>query len=235
MAQRRLLALLCLLVLGLAPGLQAQEGFFFGLGYNQSYAKLDSLNFILQRYNEARPGLDKQLPAIHTPAGLAVRAGYAGSRWVTELGFTGRWQRAKATDSIGTVLEAQFVRYSGATVEVGFARRLGEIFQLGLSLDFGAVTAAARTGIQPRVGTQPYYKAVTGLTLGNTLHLQAQIPLNDFLRLDIRPYYQHNWVQNDFSRLNQTINPQTYQPDPDIILVGTGNAGIKIMLTAYLR
>jgi hypothetical protein len=228
-------ALLCLLFLCVTQRVQAQEGFFIGVGYNQSYASLDSLNFILDRYNEARPGLTKTLPSIHTPAGVAVRIGHAGEKWVTELGFTGRWQRAKGETVYPTYTEAQYVRYGAATVDIGTARRLGELFQLGLSIDLGAVNAGSRMGVQPRVGTQPYSKIVTGLTLGSTLHFQASLPLNDFLTLDIRPYYQHNWVNNDFSRLHQTINPQTFQPDPDMIFVNSSNAGLKVMLTVHLR
>lgn len=237
MAGRRLLALLCLLLFGLAPGLQAQEGLFIGAGYNQSYASLDSLNFILRRYNESRPNLNRSMKEMHLLGGLSVRAGYAGEKWIGELGFTGRRGVSKAEDSLGTNLSHwQAVRLSTATVDIGIARRLGEHFQIGASLDLGAVKAAMESNYDGN-STFLFFPPdiVRGLTLGNTIHFQAQIPLTDFLNLDIRPYYQHNWVRNDFFRLHQTLNPQTHQPDPDVILVSTGNVGLKVMLTAYIK
>lgn len=232
-------ALLGLFLLRLLPGAQAQApvGLFVGLGYNQSYASLDSLNFILGRFNESRPEVIRSLGPMHLQGGLTARAGYAGARWTGELAFTGRRAVSRAQVAANsTTTYARAVRLSTATVDIGIARRLGQYFQVGASLDLGAVQASTQETYQdPGLFWSFPYDIVRGLTLGNTVHVQAQIPLHKFLHLDIRPYYQRNWVRNDFALLHQTINPQTFQPDPDVILVNSSNVGLKIMLTAYIN
>lgn len=227
-----------LLLLRLLPGVQAQApvGLFVGVGYNQSYASLDSLNFILRRFNEGHADVTRAMPSMHLQGGLAARAGYAGARWTGELAFTGRRAVAKAELSPNSATTyARAVRLSTATLDIGIARRFGDYFQVGASLDLGAVKAATQETYQnPGLFWSFPYDVVRGLTLGNTVHFQAQIPLHKFLHLDIRPYYQRNWVCNDFALLNQTINPQTFHPDPDVIFVNSSNVGLKVMLTAYI-
>lgn len=228
------LALLVTLFLTVGAA-QAQEGLFFRLGYNQTYAQLDSLNYIIGRYNDTRSWLTKEMQEIHTPAGIAIQAGYAGQKWVTEFAFVGRWQRVKAQGDQNGNIESRFVRYGASTFEAGIARRLTPFMQLGLSLDIGAIKVRTRTSSSQASSTQVYYDAVRGTTLGNSLYLQFGIPISDILSLDIRPYYHFNWIATDFAPLNQAINPFTYVPDPDFIVSRTSHVGLRIMVSGWIK
>src|SRR5688572_13215206 len=67
---------LWLVAMGLLGGLVAQNRVHLGIGYNQSYARLDSLNYILNAFNtENSWTVDKPMQEIHAPVGVTAHIG----------------------------------------------------------------------------------------------------------------------------------------------------------------
>jgi len=65
----------------------AKAQIYFGFGYNLGYAKLDSLNYVLHRYNQTRAWLDDTMPQIHVPNGFVVSVeAFQGDFFTTCLG-----------------------------------------------------------------------------------------------------------------------------------------------------
>lgn len=207
-----------------------------GLGFNQSLVWVDSLNFVIDRYN-ATHDTDRELMPINAPRGLAVQLGILGNRFMLDLGFTGRGQTRRSREAAqqdGTY-NVRELRYRANTFDVGFGLRLNQsdnwMLMAGASLDFGSVRILTRYGRNDSYRNTPINGAIVNeLTLANTVFLQAAFPLaQDFpIHLFIRPYFQYDWYQNDFGPVNRALNFQTYLDDPQFILSASPNLGLKV-------
>src|SRR3989338_8807368 len=68
--------LLLMLHLAMPLLMLAQNRVHIGIGYNQSYAQLDSLNYILNRFNAENEWTDEHpMQEIHMPGGLTAHLG----------------------------------------------------------------------------------------------------------------------------------------------------------------
>lgn len=235
------LALTVLLVWGTVKG-QTKLQVYAGLGINASYTQLDSLNWIIDQYNERQSNIVKPLGNIHTPLGINGQLGMFFGNFLIDLSYTGRMQgtRSRENEQADGSYYVRQLRYRANTFDVGFgARVMGNenfMFSLGTSLDFGAVRVFTRFSRSDQVGSIPLNAPVMNeLTLGSTLFAQGMvnIGLNNPLYLYFRPYFQWSWNKNDFQPVNRVINNQTYLDDPLFILAYPYNVGLKIGIAFY--
>lgn len=226
-----------LLVLILGAGKVSGQGrVHFAAGLNASYASLDSLNFVIDRFNEDNPTYPNQLDNIHVPAGLFLAAGGNFSRVLIELDFTMRTAvaAARSTEDNAGNQQRTLLRYNAHTFDVGvgyfFLDKEYTQFALGTSLDFGQTRVLARRGSAQQVNNFPWSRIVNELNFSATVFLQGMVVFRESPRLGIffRPYYQFGFVKNDFGPVNRFLRPSAWQANPFFLLSRPSNVGMKL-------
>ena len=215
--------------------LSAQGRIHLSVGVNGSYAGLDSLNFIIDKFNEDNPEYPKLLNNIHAPMGIYVNAGANFSRFLLDLSFTMRTQgaRARSVANPDGTDQRVHMRYNAHTFEVGtgyyFVNGDYTRLALGVSLDFGQTRLLGRRGVSTQVSTFPWGQMTNELNFSSSIFLQAMFVLQDNPRIGIyfRPYYQFGFVRNDFGQVNRFLRPNNWQSDPFFILQSPSNVGLK--------
>lgn len=236
----RVLRICLIAVLGFSvvPETQAQTIAYAGVGLNQSYSALDSLNWVIGRFNENNTWQNEPLGEFHLPNGFAISAGAAFGRLLIDIGYTGRSQGRRSEGSVAQGAQPQERRiiYSSNTIDVGVGVKIAGgdrgMVAIGTSLDFGNTRVRTKSGTSDQVASQPWARVMNELNLGSRIFAQVLIPFGSDVGpgLLIRPYYQFAWVQNDFQPVNQFINPTTYLQDPQFILGRVSNVGLTVAL-----
>lgn len=239
------IAFLFVLLLGISGLGMAQTKVYIGAGFNQSFTNVDSLSWIIDRYNEnANP--DKELGSINSPRGLAFSAGIAFNRFLFDISYTGRGQTRKSAEApVGnnTFYYERHLRFRANTIDIGVGLILFENdfvnLALGTSIDFGSVKVFTRYGRNDQVNSLPLQSPIVNeLTLGNTYFLQGMYYFSHEktgFALIVRPYFQLDLFRNDYAAVNRNFNPSTYQSDPLFILSNSHNFGVKVILAYSSR
>lgn len=227
------------MAIGLLCGtLSAQNRVHVGIGFNQSYAQLDSLNYVLNAFNAANPWTaPKPMHEIHAPAGITAHIGGDFGGFLIDFQYTMRLATTRAKGapiSGGTGSQITQVRYNASTMDLGVGvfvvRKPRFRLALGQSIDFGNLRLGSRQGISPQVQSQIYSRTVNELNFGTTSFLHFMISFQDGLSpgIFIRPYYQFSLRQNDYAPLNRVLRPVQSLSDPLFILGRQSNVGIKV-------
>ncbi len=237
---KRLLVLLLPLCLSFGA-LDAQVKVYAGLGFNQSFTQIDSLDFIFDNYN-SRNGLENGLKPVSSPRGVAVQTGLVFGRFVLDLGYTGRSQVRKSEETVlgnGTT-QVREIRFRANTFDIGAAGKLNQsedwLLSLGASIDFGAVRVFSRYGNSADYRQIPLRSPVMNeVTVGSTIFMHASFPVSPDLPLHIfiRPYFQYDLYANEYNPVNRSINFQTYLNDPPFLVSRSSNFGIKVGVMFY--
>ena len=231
-----------LLAGGTANG-QTKIKVYAGLGFNAGYMSVDSLNWIIDQYNERQSNVERPLKNVQTPLGVSGQLGLVFGKFIIDLGYTTRMTGSRSRENVnattGTYLTRQ-LRFRANTFDIGAGAVLAEndntMFSLGGSMDFGAVKIFTRYSTNDQVGTIPLNAPVMNeLTLGTTIYFQGMvnIGLNNPLYLYFRPFYSYAWNKNDFQPVNRAVNFQTHLDDPQFILANPHNVGLKIGIAFY--
>lgn len=221
---------------------QTQSKVYIGVGFNASYMPVDSLNWIIDKYNNRVGDIPKPLGNVHTPIGANVQLGVIFGNFLVDLSYTGRAQGVRSREnerSDGSYYVRQ-LKFRAHTFDVGFGAKVAEsenrFFTVGASLDFGATKVFSRYAINGQLGTIPLTSPIMNeLNLGTTVFAQGffNLGLNNAFYLYFRPYFQWSWYQNDFQPVDRVLNNQGFQPNPSPILDLPYNFGLKIGV-AYL-
>jgi hypothetical protein len=215
-----------------------QNRVHFGIGLNQSFAKLDSLNYILNSFNaENEWTQEKPLHEIHMPAGITAHIGAEFKRVLVDLQYT---MRVAASRSRGPVAPASTesqvmqLRYNASTIDLGLGyflvRQSRFRMAIGQSLDFGNLKISGRRGVTPQIQGQIYSRYVNELNFASSTFLHFMLPFRDGVSPGIffRPYYQFSIRLNDYGPLNRAIRPVESLKDPLFLLGGQNNFGLKV-------
>ena len=226
------------IAIALWSGTNAQNRVHLGLGFNQSYARLDSLNYVLNAFNAENSWTsEKALHEIHMPAGLTAHIGGDFKGVLVDFHYTMRIASSKAKGALGGgSFESQIaqVRYNASSFDLGlgiFAIRKARFrMAIGQSLDFGSVRIGGRRGITPQVTSQIYGRYINELNFATTSFLHFMIAFGDGVSpgIFIRPYFQLSLRKNDYQPLNHAFRPQASLLDSQFILGKQTNFGIKI-------
>ncbi|MEY3442115.1 MAG: hypothetical protein RLZZ519_396 [Bacteroidota bacterium] len=231
-----LLVMLCGFI---APHLPGQNRVHIGVGFNQSYAPLDSLNYVLQSFNAENDWTDaKPMHSIHMPAGLTAHMGADFAGVLVDFHYTMRMASTRSKGPLsGSLPEPSqeiIVRYNASTMDLGigvfFIRKPRFRMAIGQSIDFGNVRISGKRGPSESLPSQIFGRFVNELNLGTTSFLHTMIAFQDGVGpgIFIRPYFQFGLYQNDYGPLNRAIRPIEYLNDPLFILGRQTNAGLKV-------
>lgn len=219
----------------------AQNRVHIGIGYNQSFARLDSLNYVLQAFNEENFWTaSKPMHNIRMPAGITAHMGADFAGVLIDFHYTMRLATTKAKGPLsGNAPEPSqeiIIRYNASTMDLGvgvfFIRKPRFRMAIGQSIDFGNVRISGKRGPSESLPSQIFGRFVNELNLGTTSFLHTMIAFQDGVGpgIFIRPYFQFGLYQNDYGPLNRAIRPIEYLNDPLFILGRQTNAGLKVGL-----
>lgn len=224
--------------LGLALSGHGQNRVHIGLGYNQSYSTLDSLNYVIQAFNAENDWTDAHpMHPIHMPGGLTAHLGADFAGVLVDLSYTMRIASTRAKGPVAPGLEQEqeiVIRYNASTVDLGMGvfllRKPKFRMALGQSLDFGNLRLSGKRGNSDVIDGQIFGRYVNELNFGTTSFLHFIIAFQDGVGpgIFIRPYGQISLRQNDYQPLNRAIRPVTSLSDPLFILGRQTNVGLKV-------
>lgn len=227
-----------LMVAGIWANAGAQNRVHIGIGYNQSYTQVDSLNYIIKAFNAENPWTAaKPMHEIHAPAGITAHVGGDFAGILLDFQYTMRFAATHAKGELfsGSPETQQIqLRYNASTFDLGLGvfvvRKPRLRVALGQSIDFGNVRISGRRGQTSQVQSQVYGRYVNELNFGTTSFLHFMISFKEGLSpgIFIRPYFQYSLRQNDYGPLNRAIRPIEYLKDPLFILGRQTNIGLKV-------
>lgn len=211
------------------------------IGFSWAYAPMRPLNHIIDRYNDTRPWLDKQMPNIRYLPGFTFSLGVA------------EWDEA-------TSLEAFSWKYQRQTVSSGFGandyRKL-RVRMTTLSLVGGAWYPLRNDAYKIGIGSRPIEFSILkikGKTMDDDkwqVHYASPvvlfIPLEasttvylEFLKRmsnhssawKLRFYWQMPWWSDmDMIFVNKELNPDVYNETWHNQQMGIGNFGLQLLIT----
>jgi len=207
---------------------------YIHVGYNAGFPKkLDSLNYIIDRYNATRSYLDKQMKHINYLDGINITFGGVFDGLFIGMGYTGGTQMryAEGVDITGN-LNRRDVKVSTHVydMEFGFAfadTDEGAVFA-GSSMSLGKYNVLSRGGLATEVSSLKFEQINPGnstyFTMGFFLRFCIPNP-----GIYIQPYYQFggNIVTNDMTDVNKFLNKNTWQNDDSPLNVKNNVFGIK--------
>lgn len=218
--------------------LAAQNRVHIGIGYNQSYAPLDSLNYVINAFNGENDWTDEHpMHSIHMPAGLTAHLGADFKGVLVDLSYTMRIATTRAIGPVAPGLEQTqeiVIRYNASTVDLGVGvfllRKPRFRMAFGQSLDFGNLRLSGKRGNSDQIDGQIFGRYVNELNFGTTSFLHFMVAFQDGVGpgIFIRPYGQISLRENDYQPLNRAIRPTTSLADPVFILGRQTNVGLKV-------
>lgn len=209
---------------------------YAGIGFNQSFMQVDSLNYVIQRYNMLNE-TEKPLGEISSPRGLAVNVGLIGKRMLFDLGYTMRMQgtRSREVENANGNYNVRQVSFRMHTFDMGLGLKLNKaedrVYALGVALNIGTIRVFTRYGRNDNVNALPLQNPIVSeLCLGTTAFFHIAFPLSPDLpfQLYLRPYYYFSLYRNDYGPLNRVVNIPEFQDDPLFLLSPSNNFGLKV-------
>jgi hypothetical protein len=218
---------LCLLLVTPAS---AQFYYYLGGGYNGSVVENSGMNFVIDRYNNTRSWLDKEMEHITFQHGLSFSAGIVIAGLLMDINYVGRGGSSDASGNNGS----RELEHSNNSWDFSFAAIVHseEYFNLGLGLTVDIGTTFTRT----KNNTQTDWTEADDLLVGSTFFTQFFFLFSkeSQIGLSIRPYYQLWYLDADYSDVNKAINPQTYGNDSyDDVKGKPDNFGVVVQLVYF--
>jgi len=218
------------------PATRAQ--FFMQFGYNAGIpTSLKNFNYVIDRYNETRTYLDKQMGHFNYLDGTSLSIGGILGPIFASCGYTGGGQKqhAQMTDNNGIIQRRDLwvkQRLFDMDFGVAFADVEKGSFFIGTSMSIGGFTVNTRSGAESELKDKNWEKinpwGDLNFTGGVFLRLQFTNP-----GLYIQPYFNFTpgkIFQSDVTEINEYLNPNTYENDPTPLMVKYNTFGVKIGL-----
>jgi hypothetical protein len=220
--------------------LHAQIGVYFGGGYTGNFGLYDSLNFIVDRYNDTRIYLDETMKPFEYYQGPTGSAGLYLGPLLVQANYSMRVQKryAVGTDITNTEVRREvrmrmnsFGAGLGINLPLSFMR-----FSPGAALNFGNLNYETRVAPSSDIKDELWSEVLS--ESNKSVEIFAQIVPGDpggvGLRLVLMPYYNialRNKI--DISDLNKAINPVTAPLDPSPININPNYFGFRVMVVLY--
>ncbi|OJJ13983.1 hypothetical protein BKI52_44765 [marine bacterium AO1-C] len=198
---------------------RARKQYFYtvlGGGYHQANASPKGLNYVIERFNQTRNLVgDRAFQNIEQPTGFSAFLGgygYLGNTAILlELRYGNAGVNLNATERppSGPAIERD-LRFNMHNIQVSFGL-------MGVSTEnFGfGVAVAPDLGfhlINDKSGDAEV-EIINNFTFSAAFSLPVHVLIGPIM-LGIRPYYTLQLGTNDYTELNASLNPATYQRDP---------------------
>jgi hypothetical protein len=205
----------------------------FGLGWNYAVISPDGFNRALTDFNENPNIGNAKFEAIswmHAPSlafSIYGNPGEARARILFEISATGRWRNLKINNELlqtetRTTLHFHTLRVGFGTVP--FQRENFDI-GLGVGLEGGLLLAG--------VGSTTAEVVQTDFVYGVSVFMPINIALGQNVGFSLRPYYQYQLKEADFSEFYEKLN--SYPPlDTEKLKTRLNNFGIEAHLTFFV-
>lgn len=214
----------------------AQSHFYGAFGYNLGFAKYDSLNYIIDRYNETRGYLDKQMDNLTFPNGFCLSIGGSNRAFLYDFSWVGRHRTvsAQGTDASNVLVQRDLkLRMNTFNMGMGVVGGNASKFGLGLSFDFGSMKIFTRVAPASEIKSEDFQLIQKELMVSSTFFLHILLGGGQGAGLLLRPYVQLPYWRVDLWETNATINPNTWASDPGYQGVRLTSFGVQIMLALY--
>ncbi len=216
------------------PAAKAQ--LYIEFGYNAGFpTNLSNFNYVIDRYNETRTYLDKQMGHINYLDGTTFSVGGVLGSLLLGCGYTAGGQKkyAETTDSNGDIIRRD-LWVKTRMLDMDFGAAFGDFdktsFFIGTRMSLGGFTVNTRSGLKSELNDAEWKKINPWgdllFTGGIFFRMQLTNP-----GIYIQPYFNFTpgkLFQSDVTEINEVLNPNTYQNDPSPLMVNYNTFGIKI-------
>ena len=185
-------------------------------GYGFSWLNSDGINHIIERYNSTRNYLSKDMEQPGAYSGFALNAGLNFISIQMDVRYS---SRSTQISSEGTVGGTNFKReidvdYSIYGFGIGFGSfdsNIGYSIGVDIELISPGIVTRIDPGIETEVDMAGQFATAVSPQFVLFVKLGDELPL----AVSLRPYYTIGISDIDYSDLNKTINPNTYQNDTE--------------------
>lgn len=206
----------------------------FEIGYNANFGSPKGVNYIVNRYNETRNYLNKEMTPFNNLDGLTVSFGFVYGAYI-DFGFIGRGQKRIAT---GTVNGEDFKRYlrvrnNGMSIGIGIPLITEDIKIIpGARLDvcFPKISSKIITeNPSPYSDEDKWEHLYTGTSSYIAPFVKIIIgPVN------FEPYFAFGDKKlGNIATVNEKLNPGTYDKDPENIPFNHRGFGFRLTLSLF--
>jgi hypothetical protein len=226
----------CLVFLMLATNqVQAQDvNTYFHIGYNASFPTgLDSLNYVIDRYNETRSYLDVQMEQITYLDGMTLNWGVYAGPVLFGFGYTGGGQKryGQGVDATSNLMRRDLkVKSRMFDMDLGVRMINSSVghLTLGSTFIFSSFVVKTRVAEESQIKKTDWTKINDGDTFmfGISIFLRWAGKNGFFLQ----PYYTFtpgDIFTQDMTVVNSAINSYTFAADPSPLTINHGMIGIK--------
>lgn len=205
---------------------QFKADYYLAVGYNYNSNFGDPLDYIVDRYNETRTSiLSKQMNKASNFTGMSFSMGGYFSNILFDIEYVYKYSSTMSAEApSGGITQKRELKVFGKSLNLGFNYVLGKnnfYAMPGFSLDFNFMPVESR--IYNINNTEPpAYEVISesgGGSFSNSVfmispNVHLDYLMNKNLCISFKPYYSFSIGELDYSQLNQTLNPNTYQNDP---------------------
>ncbi|WP_299465894.1 hypothetical protein [uncultured Microscilla sp.] len=187
-----------------------------GGGYHQVNIKADGLNYVIEQFNQTRRLTgDQAMTKVEAPTGFSAflgTYGYLGhTPFLLEFRYGNAGQTLTATERPpGQPPIDRELRFNMHNIQLGLGLMAtsSEYFGIGIGIapDIGINTINDKTG----AGST---EIVNNFSVGASFILPVYALLGPIM-LGVRPYYTLQLSSSDYTELNASLNPNTYQTNP---------------------
>ncbi len=198
---------------------RARKQYFYtvlGGGYHQANASPKGLNYVIDQFNQTRNLLGNQaLPNVEQPTGFSAFLGgygYLGNTAILlELRYGNAGLNLDATERLpGRPSVTRNLRFNmhNLQVSLGLMGVSTENFGFGVAVapDLGVHLINDKSG-------DGEVEIINNFTFGAAFSLPVHVLFGPVM-LGVRPYYTLQFGTNDYTELNASLNPATYQSNP---------------------
>ncbi|MBP1672336.1 MAG: hypothetical protein H6Q25_151 [Bacteroidetes bacterium] len=207
----------------------------FQIGYSAGFPTgVDSLNYVIDRYNVTRNYLDESMKNINYLDGFTISMGAIFDYFFMDIGYTGGIQRRSAEGIISSKKFRRDLKVSNHSFDFNFGlcvtgESKGGVF-VGASVHSGLFLINSRVGEITSSGRieEDYKNIIFELNLSYGFFVRFCLGNPG---LYIQPFVQFSpkgIFAMDITDLNQAINPNTYTQDPTPLKINPGIFGVKV-------
>ncbi len=179
------------------------------VGYSAQYTQANTLNTLIDQYNDERPWLEDRLDQLNTLQGLNLGLRYRTPRVAVELGWVNNFSTfsASGTDPNTNALSERELRIRLRTYYLALENTFGKF---GYGLSFGVNHAIIRT---EKTGRSDAFNVMEPFNTSSRIFVSYTIDAGPFLFFSIRPYISIPWTSLDFTPLAEELELESFDAD----------------------